>query len=99
MGDDPLSTLSMPSFVGITAPPKSIVTILRPTDIIFAQGDEPEPPSASKESDLLGPTACAGLNIICIIIPNMLDHENPESCTTKERNKNQIGVAHVTSLV
>lgn len=73
-----MSTLSMPSLLGMTAPPSNIVTIFRPTDSMLAQGDDAEP-SPSKESDLLGPTACEGLNIICMIVASMFDQENPDS--------------------
>lgn len=68
IGEEPLSTLSMPSFEA--PPPRMAVRILKPIVMRLAQG-EVEPESVSKLSLLFGPVnpLPPGLKIICIIIP------------------------------
>lgn len=67
MGEDPLSTLSMPSLEA--PPPRIAVRILSPIDSRLAHG-EGETESVSMLSLLLGPVA-PPLNSICITIPGI----------------------------
>lgn len=68
MGEEPLSTLSIPSLEA--PPPRIAVKNLRPIDSKFAQGDD-ETASVSMLSLLLGPVV-PGLKNICISIPESI---------------------------
>lgn len=70
MGDEPLSTLSIPSLEA--PPPRIAVRILRPIDSKLAHGDG-DTESVSMLSLLFGPVV-PGLKIICISIPGKLKY-------------------------
>lgn len=80
MGDEPLSTLSMPSLDA--PPPRMAVKIFRPMERRLAQG-EGDTDSVSMLSLLLGPVP-AGLKSICIIIPEIV---SVPVCLTGNQNE------------